>query len=151
MRKIVVLVAIAVLGATSNPVVAAEAPPEGRMVALGDSYTAGEGVPPFVARTDLAGINECHRSSQAYPVQVASRVGLPLESWACSGAATADLVTTTVSRDRAPWNDPLHEVTAGTSASALDRLGSDVSIVTLSIGGNDVGFADIVSDCLAEP
>jgi hypothetical protein len=53
-----------------------------------------------------------------------------------------------VSQDRAPWNDPAHEVIEGTSASVLDRLGSDVSVVTLSIGGNDIGFADIVSDCL---
>jgi lysophospholipase L1-like esterase len=146
------LVAAAIVGlglvAAPPPVAAQEQSPGERMVALGDSYTSGEGVPPFVARTDVSGLNQCHRSPLAYPQLVATSLGLPLTSWACSGATTGDLTSAVVSMNGPPWNDPVFEVTSGAASSALDRLGPNVSLVTLTLGGNDVGFQDVVVDCL---
>jgi lysophospholipase L1-like esterase len=117
-------------------------------VAIGDSYTSGEGVPPFETASDRPGINECHRSSLAYPTHLGRLLGVPVESWACSGATTSDLSTTVVRTDQAPWDDPILEPSGGTPSSALDRIAPDTPTVTLTVGGNDLGFSDIVSDCL---
>lgn len=51
------------LGDTSNP-----AEPFIEYYAMGDSYSAGEGVPSFESGTDDPGVNECHRSPKAYSV-----------------------------------------------------------------------------------
>ncbi|MGB5532636.1 MAG: GDSL-type esterase/lipase family protein [Acidimicrobiia bacterium] len=127
---------------------APEVPVEGPIVAIGDSYTSGEGVPPFEIAGDRPGINECHRSSLAYPMHLGGSLGVTVESWACSGATTSDLSTTVVRTDQAPWDDPILEPSGGTPSSALDRIAPDTSTVTLTVGGNDLGFSDIVSDCL---
>jgi hypothetical protein len=117
-------------------------------VAIGDSYTSGEGVPPFESASDRDGVNECHRSSLSYPMHLGTMLGVPVDVWACSGATAGDLSTTVVRTDQAPWDDPILEVSGGTPSSALDRVGLDTAMVTLTVGGNDLGFADIVSDCL---
>jgi lysophospholipase L1-like esterase len=36
---------------------------------------------------------------------------------------------------------------SGTSAAQLDALSRDTELVTLSIGGNDIGFGEIVAEC----
>ncbi len=41
--------------------------PSPSYVAMGDSFSSGEGNPPFETGTDEEGVNECHRSPQAYP------------------------------------------------------------------------------------
>lgn len=120
------------------------------MVAIGDSYTSGEGVPPFDPATDRPGINECHRSSLAYPHHLGMSLGVSVKSWACSGATTSDLSTTAVRTDQAPWNDPMLETSGGTQISSLDRIAPDTPLVVLTVGGNDVGFPDIVSGCLLD-
>ncbi|MGB5433984.1 MAG: GDSL-type esterase/lipase family protein, partial [Acidimicrobiia bacterium] len=60
----------------------------------------------------------------------------------------SDLSTTVVRTDQAPWDDPILEPSGGTPSSALDRIAPDTPTVTLTVGGNDLGFSDIVSDCL---
>src|SRR5207249_4145326 len=66
-----------------------------RYVALGDSFSAGEGVPPFRKGTNryLPPRNRCHRSYRAYPALVAGRRSSPgiWGFWACSGARLRDL------------------------------------------------------------
>ena len=121
----------------------------GRYVALGDSYSSGEGAwdyeegTDFDDRDDLWPFNDdeedhnrCHRSSNAYS-QVLSG-SLDFEGGntfvACSGAVSSDL------------SDPNHSNTG--EDPQLDALGDDVSLVTMSLGGNDLGFADIVKDCI---
>lgn len=104
-------------------------------VALGDSYASGEGLAPFAEGT--GGPGECHRSaSQSYPVRLADsrkRAFDGLTSVACSGAITADLVTTRPNTTRAP------------QLAALNRK---TETVTLTIGGNDAGFSVIFGDCV---
>ena len=126
-----------------------EAPPvDGHIVAIGDSYTSGEGVAPFEDSSDREGVNECHRSTLAYPVRLGESLGVPAESWACSGATTGDLSTAVVRTDHAPWDDPVLDVGDGPPLSALDRIDPNTPFVALTVGGNDLGFSDIVSDCL---
>jgi lysophospholipase L1-like esterase len=86
--------------------------------ALGDSYASGYGVPPY---------SECGRSDSAYAVQVDGRMKIDLDDFAaCAGATTATLV----------------------SLGQLDALDADTDLVTLSIGGNDIGWSTAVMACL---
>lgn len=87
-------------------------------VALGDSYSSGTGTGNYFDR-------KCLRSEQAYPAVVArARGDLDLVFEACSGATTDDLLR-----------------------EQLDGLTADTRWVTVTIGGNDIGFADIVVAC----
>lgn len=89
-----------------------------RYVALGDSYSSGTGTGNYFDR-------QCLRSEQAYPAVVTSARGdLDLVFEACSGATTDDLLR-----------------------EQLDGLTADTRWVTVTIGGNDIGFADIVVAC----
>jgi lysophospholipase L1-like esterase len=146
--KTAALAVVLTVTAVAAPSEASQPRGELPIVAIGDSYTSGEGVPPFEARSDRAGVNQCHRSSLAYPVRLGTSLGVPVESWACSGATTGDLSTTVIRTDQAPWDDPILDVRDGSPLSALDRIRPNTSVVTLTVGGNDLGYSDIVSDCL---
>ena len=112
-----------------------------RYVALGDSYQSGEGAYDYLLPTDSAE-NKCHRSANAYPRRLVDNgtVALDLDFGACSGATTGDLPVT-YSANRPPFTD---------GTSQLDRLDSSTKLVTLGIGGNDVGFPSIMRDCIVE-
>lgn len=103
----------------------------GSYVALGDSYSAGEGA--YRIPADLAPGNRCHRTSQAYFHAVADTFPFHKGAafWACSGATTDDVLR---GRDGEP--------------PQIDRVTGDTSLVTLSIGGNDVGFARVLAGCV---
>ena len=95
-------------------------------VALGDSYASGEGLPPYLAGTD-----GCRRSTRSYPVLLGDTGRgrfAGSTSAACSGAVTGDVL--------------------GTQVSALR---AETSTVTLTVGGNDAGFAAVVAACLHSP
>ncbi|WP_218577185.1 SGNH/GDSL hydrolase family protein [Phytohabitans rumicis] len=122
----------AALGAASFQATAAATgappePPRGAYVALGDSYTAGPGVP--VQRPDT-GI--CARSGANYPALVAQAVQ-PTEfrDVSCSGAVTGNVT------------GPMFGV-----PPQVDALSADTTLVTLGIGGNDAGFAPSVATCV---
>jgi lysophospholipase L1-like esterase len=116
-----------------------------RYVALGDSFSSGEGVPPFREGTNrhLPPRDSCHRSYRAYPALVAGRRSSPgtWGFWACSGAGVRDLTNVN------------HENPG--EIAQLDRLalsgGSDsgVDLITLTIGGNDAQFSQIWLSCIA--
>jgi lysophospholipase L1-like esterase len=108
------LVVLAVLAA-----VPALAPAAG-LVALGDSFSSGEGAPPFEAEA-----GNCHRSPHAWPLLVARDLGVVSASWACSGAVVSDVLE--------------HQ---------LPRVAPDAGVVTLTIGGNDLGFAEVLTNCV---
>ena len=112
------------------------APEGGGYVALGDSYASGVGAPPYASGTDVKGGNGCKRASGAYAHQVASQTGKALDFGACSGARTPDFY-----QPRTSWNEP----------AQLDHLNASTGLVTFSIGGNDAGFAKILSECATQP
>jgi lysophospholipase L1-like esterase len=102
-------------------------------VALGDSYSAGEGNPPFFSATEM-GADTCHRSPLAYPELINADKTLNIASYdfrACSGATRHDLVFGMDTED-----------------SQLDHLSSSTQLVTISVGGNDVGFPDVLPQCV---
>ncbi|MET7489697.1 SGNH/GDSL hydrolase family protein [Streptomyces sp. NPDC005538] len=114
--------------------VAYSAPSKGPYVALGDSYTAGPGI------TDPTGTPKgCDRSAGNYPSLVAAELGLKgakFRDMSCSGATTTDL---TGSQD----------TDNGTNPPQLRALSSDTRLVTVGIGGNDIGFSAMIKRCVA--
>ena len=105
----------------------------GRYVALGDSFTAGMGIPP---RTSQWTPPECQQSSVSYPHLIEAEIAFTsFADGACSGATVPDMTAPQV-------------VDAGnTNPPQFDLLTGNESFVTLSIGGNDSGFWGVVLDC----
>lgn len=106
-----------------------------KYVALGDSFSSGEGNSPFEYGSDVSNENECHRSSLGYPRLLQNdpnlNVGVAVFV-ACSGATTANV------QNGGQWSEP----------AQLDALTSETEVVTLTIGGNDVGFSNYVLGCV---
>lgn len=127
------------LGGSGSPVTS--------YVAMGDSYSSGEGVQPYFAGSDTAQ-DRCHRSEAAYPNFVQSpedprplrqrdALGEPV-SWAfiaCAGATTDNVISG--GQDR--WTEP-PQLDQGVVTPATE-------LVTLTIGGNDVMFSEVLNEC----
>lgn len=105
---------------------------------IGDSYSSGEGTEQYDSGTDDLGTNTCHRGPKAWP----RLAGVPTGSHlACSGSLLADLT-----RDAVDFG---HE---GNHVSQWDRLVGArprPGLVFLTIGGNDMGFGDVITHCVA--
>jgi lysophospholipase L1-like esterase len=112
----------------------------GPLVALGDSYSSGEGAPPFEPASHR-GRNHCHRSTGAWPIRLAHASGMRARSVACSGAKVEDLLESDARR-----KNP--ETRLGQVAQLAQLAALRPSTVTLTIGGNDVGFAKVLRDCV---
>ena len=104
-------------------------------VALGDSYSSGEGLAPYQAGTDMAG-DHCHRSqSEAYSDLLASSL-LSSDTFidrACSGATIWDLYNGFVENNE---------------DSQLNHLTAQTGVVTIGVGGDDVGFSNVLGWCI---
>jgi hypothetical protein len=128
LRRLLALVpVVAALGVAVPPVDAARSPLT-TYVALGDSYAAGPLIP---APEEPWG---CLKSTNNYPKLLAARLGLELRDATCSGAQTDDMED---SQGVSPEPNP----------PQFDRLDADTSLVTLQIGGNDIGFGGIAETC----
>ena len=86
---------------------------------MGSSFAAGPGV---TASADTPP-NRCTRSIDNYAHQLARRRNLDLVDVSCGGATTANVLQ--------PW---------GELPAQIDALTPDTALVTITIGGNDVGF-----------
>jgi lysophospholipase L1-like esterase len=95
-------------------------PTAAQYVALGDSYAAGDGAGSY-----LSDGTTCYRSLSGYPGLIAKSNGYALNFQACSGATVGDV-----------------------SATQLGTLSSKTAKVTITVGGNDIGFASTLSTCL---
>ena len=103
----------------------AAAGPSGTLpyVALGDSYAAGVGAPPY----DID--DTCKRSSKGYPALLDPKGRIDLQANAtCTGA------TTTYVRDNLP-----------------SELNEDTRLVTLTVGAADLGLSQVLAACTAVP
>ena len=95
-----------------------------RYVALGDSYSSGVGAGSYIGSS-----GSCDQSTNAYPAlwgaanQPASYV-----SEACSGATTATVLS-----------------------SQLSALSAATTLVSITVGGNDVGFSSVMETCVLLP
>ena len=104
-------------------------------VALGDSMASGPLIP------DPTGQLACARSTHNYAHEMAATLGIPvLRDVTCSGASTFDMTN--------PQPLSIAGVSAGTAPPQFDALTADTTLVTLTIGGNDVGLVGVAQDCM---
>ncbi len=102
----------------------------GRYVALGDSFTAGPLIPrqhgsPFA----------CLRSDHNYPSLLARSLHAGvLADVSCSAATTAEMFRP-------------QRVLFGSNPAQLDAVTPDTALVTVGIGGNDIGFSRTLYTC----
>lgn len=118
----------------------------GQYVALGDSYSAGEGLRPFdpFTTSDHAHLgNGCHRSQLAYSRLLRFVAPVPAVRFAaCSGAVTFDVLHPfRIGRGGGP------DGRAVTVPPQVAGTHEDVGLVTITIGGNDVVFSKVVVHC----
>ncbi|GAB3001009.1 SGNH family lipase [Streptomyces pseudoechinosporeus] len=142
------LAGLAAVAAAAIVPLTADAATDGQdYVALGDSYSAGTGASPYLSNLStippVNGLriieptpfvnhsNTCQRSVDAYPAVFAKEFGGPdgfLGSFtfaACAGAVTGDVVERQV-----------------------EALNAETDLVSLTIGGNDIQFADAMETCV---
>jgi len=99
-------------------------------VALGDSYTTGPFIPDQTGSP--AG---CLRSTHSYPFLVAAGTGAAsFNDVSCRGATTANMTHA-------------QSVPLGTNPPEDSALSASTTLVTLQIGGNDIGFISIIEHC----
>ncbi|MEV4760538.1 SGNH/GDSL hydrolase family protein [Micromonospora sp. NPDC049559] len=87
--------------------------------ALGDSYSSGTGTREYAYDS-----SSCQRSNYAYPVLDAARLGATLSFAACSGATVSNVLS-----------------------GQLGSLNANTTYVTVSAGGNDIGWASVITQC----
>lgn len=103
----------------------------GKMVALGDSYSSGEGTYLY---DEHAAAQKCHRGPNAWPrlfERLTPRFD-EIEHKACTGAKAPQL---------------LQDYNGNSPQLNPTQPDSGVDLVTLTIGGNDAGFSGIISEC----
>lgn len=96
---------------------AAQAGP--RYVSMGSSYAAGLGIAPYQEGAPA----RCARSTRNYAHQLAEKRGLTLVDVGCAGAKTSAILQ--------PW---------GELPAQIDAVTPDTALVTITIGGNDIGL-----------
>jgi lysophospholipase L1-like esterase len=107
--------------------------PGGTFVALGDSYAAGNLIPASPVGTPAG----CLRSTHNYSgdVQAVIRAGRYVDA-ACSDATTADMTRP-------------QSTVIGTNPPQFSALAPRDTLVTITIGGNDIGFKPVLLECVA--
>ncbi|MFO0971766.1 MAG: SGNH/GDSL hydrolase family protein [Candidatus Saccharimonadales bacterium] len=132
---------------------------------LGDSYASGEGAYGYMRDTDNQSqgelFNMCHLSRHSYPYLMAAELGYgAADSVACSGAKIKDIFD--LNDKEYERDDPQSLGMDGVSynetifANYLPGYRRQVEFVkeyrpkaiTLSIGGNDIGFGKKLESCL---
>jgi len=98
-------------------------------VALGDSYAAGPVIPNQIAPFG------CLKSDHNYAHLAAPTIGLPLKDATCSGATTEDMTES-------------QSTELGSVPPQFDSLSAETTRVSLTIGGNDIGFSEIIESCV---
>jgi hypothetical protein len=92
-------------------------------VALGDSYSSGVGSGSYDSAS-----GDCKRSTKAYPaLWAAANAPSSFAFTACSGATTPDVIN-----------------------GQLGPISSATGLISISIGGNDAGFSDVMTTCVLD-
>lgn len=92
-----------------------------RYVALGDSYSSGLGAGGYDSASGA-----CERSTRAYPaLWAAAHAPASFAFTACAGAGTRDVV-----------------------ARQLGPVGAATTLISVSVGGDDAGFSDVMTTCV---
>jgi lysophospholipase L1-like esterase len=105
-------------------VLPAAAPPPVRYVALGDSYSSGLGAGDYYSSS-----GSCERSADSYPaLWAAANHPASYVSEACAEATVSSVIS-----------------------SQLAALSKNTTLVSITIGGNDVGFVPVMATCVILP
>ncbi|WP_046471507.1 SGNH/GDSL hydrolase family protein [Allosalinactinospora lopnorensis] len=111
-------------------------PPEeaatwGNYVALGDSYAAGDGAGDYIP--DTVGDGGCWRSSNAYPEKIVEENDFAgeLGFFACSGRKGSAMLES-----------------LGSGDAQVEQVTRYTSLVTIGVGGNDLGFSSVLQTCM---
>jgi lysophospholipase L1-like esterase len=92
-----------------------------RYIALGDSYSSGVGAGSYIGSS-----GSCDRSTKAYPqLWATAHAPASYAFVACSGATTGSVIST-----------------------QLSALSSATTLVSITVGGNDVGFSSVMETCV---
>ncbi|MGC3953023.1 MAG: GDSL-type esterase/lipase family protein [Propionicimonas sp.] len=111
-------------------------------VALGDSYSSGEGAKPEQGekqffRDLVFGTRACHRSPLAYGELLDADLSLQLKAFgACTGATTRDVTSQQKLNGKK------------IAKKQLDYVNSSTGLITITIGGNDINFEQIARACV---
>jgi lysophospholipase L1-like esterase len=131
LRRIAVVsgvLAALTLGAAAPSASAGERHKPVTLAALGDSYSSGVGTPD-----PDPSIPACYRTPHAWPDLLAEALDWRVTNLACSGAQTKDIT--------APYGGQEAQTTL------LAALRPRPRVVTITIGGNDAGFAPVLTAC----
>jgi lysophospholipase L1-like esterase len=108
----------------SAAVIPVAAPPAVHYVALGDSYSAGVGAGDYISSS-----GSCERSTLSYPaLWAAAHHPASYVSEACSMATSSSVIS-----------------------GQLSALSKSTTLVSITIGGNDVGFVPVMATCVVLP
>lgn len=101
-------------------------PAGSQYVSIGSSYAAGYEIQP-----QEPGAGACGRSLLDYPHLVAAKLHLQLDDVSCGGAVIADAL----------------RQSEGANPPQIDAVTSQTRLVTMTIGGNDVGYIGTAIAC----
>lgn len=93
--------------------------PDAHYVAMGSSFAAGTAIGGVKPGTPV----RCGRSPLNYASLLAARLNLHLDDQTCGGATTAHIM--------GPWDE---------LAPQINAVNADTRLVTITIGGNDLGY-----------
>lgn len=110
------------------------------LVIMGDSYSSGQGAYSYLPPTRDVG-EACHRSPETYLARPFTEAKVQVEIIACSGAVSGDFQIPQGLTERGTF-------LAASQLSQLRALKSIPGAVVMTLGGNDIGFADIVVKCV---
>jgi lysophospholipase L1-like esterase len=98
------------------------------LAALGDSYSSGVGTPD-----PDPSVPACYRTPHAWPNLVGAALHWQVENLACSGAETTNITV--------PFGGQ------GAQTDLLAALSPRPKVVTITVGGNDIGFGAVLGTC----
>ena len=103
-----------------------------KYVALGDSYASTGTLAQQVPGTHPA----CVQDQDNYPHQLAQQLNLNLDDASCAWALTYQ------------YDQPQNHALPGTAPTPQkEHLTEDTKLITISLGGNDAGLADVFAQC----
>lgn len=129
-------------------------------LSLGDSYISGEGAYSYQEGTDT-GDNKCHISTKSYPYLINQSLNFnSFHSVACSGARIPDILDNSLdyqgqTKVKVKRKDRLEKASESLLTfqpgyiNQLDFVTQyQPKTITLSIGGNDMGYSNIIKRCI---
>ncbi|MGW0038945.1 SGNH/GDSL hydrolase family protein [Gordonia sp. NPDC003376] len=128
---VIVTMMLITLSSTVAAGLACAAPAAPYYVALGDSRATGSTAVSFIPG------DHCARTADGYPVKLAAELGVSFRTVACSGATSEQVL------------DGQRVLGLNQAPPQVDALSADTKLITISVGGNDIGWTGLISPCFS--